>query len=101
MPPASCADFLSESSNCRPLKRDEHMEIKGIFPQHKATAQQTGIVGPALSKSASRLAAPALWLKRLALVGISSTFFLLGYWYPIKLVAFSRSWVNNPHYSLV
>jgi O-antigen ligase len=54
---------------------------------------------------ASQPETPALWLKRwlerLALAGIASTFFLLGYWYPITLVTFSQSWVNNPRYSLV
>ena len=83
------------------------MEIKGALPQRKSAARQSSAIGQLLRKSAraSQSDTPALWLKRwlerLALAGIASTFFLLGSWYPIKLVVFSRSWVNNPHYSLV
>lgn len=80
------------------------MEIRSLLPQKKTGACLSGQFLKN-SERANPAATPALWLKRLlerlALVGIASTFFLLGYWYPIRLVAFSRNWVNNPHYSLV
>ncbi len=83
------------------------MEIKGALPQQTPAARQTGAAGQLPRQSArARLSnTPALWLKRwlerLALAGIASTFFLLGYWYPITLTAFAQSWVNTPRYSLV
>lgn len=80
------------------------MGIRNLLPQQKTGAHLSGQFLKN-SERAGPAAAPALWLKRLlerlALLGVASTFFLLGYWYPITLVTFSQSWVNNPHYSLV
>ena len=83
------------------------MEIKGALPQGKPAAQHPRLSEQFLENSehANPSETPALVIKRLlerlALAGIASTFFLLGFWHPITLVTFSQSWVNNPHYSLV
>jgi O-antigen ligase len=83
------------------------VEIKGALPQQTSATRQSEVAGQLLRQSAraGQSDTPALrlkrWLERLALAGIASTFFLLGYWYPITLIAFAQSWVNNPHYSLI
>lgn len=55
---------------------------------------------PSISHT-SRFAWLALWLERLALAGLISTIFLLGYWYPISRSWFPKSWAIGSQYPLV
>ncbi len=59
-----------------------------------------GLPGPqALRRGFNRQL--TIGLERLALATVMLTVLLLGYWYPITLVMFPQSWLNNQQYALI